>query len=67
MPVLNSGVIDAFNLGLERKPEYNHHELDLVVLTNVLLLNSRQKEASDILMKAIDDGNAGLCFLNASD
>ncbi|CAB3237853.1 unnamed protein product [Arctia plantaginis] len=40
-------------------------ELDLVVQKNVPLLNSQQKEVYDTLMKAIDDGNGGLYFLDA--
>lgn len=38
---------EAFNQELEREREYDHEELDLVVQTNVTLLNSQQKEVYD--------------------
>ncbi|CAB3258294.1 unnamed protein product [Arctia plantaginis] len=63
MPAPNREMNDAFNRELEREREYQ--ELDLVVQTNVPLLNSQQKEVYDTLMKAIDDGNGGLYFLDA--
>ncbi|CAB3247106.1 unnamed protein product [Arctia plantaginis] len=65
MPAPNREMNDAFNRELEREREYDHQELDLVVQTNVPLLNSQQKEVYDTLMKAIDDGNGGLYFLDA--
>jgi type II secretory pathway predicted ATPase ExeA len=39
--------------------------LNQSVRTNVLPLNPQQKEVYDTLMKAIDDGNGGLFFLDA--
>ncbi|CAH2218138.1 jg10869 [Pararge aegeria aegeria] len=45
----------TFNRELERERECDHQELDLVVQTNVPLLNYQQKEVYDTLMKAIDD------------
>ncbi|CAB3261382.1 unnamed protein product [Arctia plantaginis] len=65
MPAPNREMNDAFNRELERGREYDHQELDLVVQTNVPLLNSQQKEVYDTSMKAIDDGNGGLYFLDA--
>lgn len=65
MPAPNREMNDAFNRELEREREYDHQELDLVVQTNVPLLNSQQKEVYDTSMKAIDDGNGGLYFLDA--
>ncbi|CAB3230310.1 unnamed protein product [Arctia plantaginis] len=65
MPAPNREMNDAFNRELEREREYDQQELDLVVQTNVPLLNSQQKEVYDTLMKAIDDGNGGLYFLDA--
>lgn len=53
---------DAFNRVLEREREYDHQELDLVVQTNVTLLNYQQKQVYDTLMKANDDEN-GKTFL----
>ncbi|GBP92749.1 ATP-dependent DNA helicase pif1 [Eumeta japonica] len=65
MQAPNREMNDAFNRELEREREYDHQELDLVVQTNVPLLNSQQKEVYDTLMKAIDDENRGLYFLDA--
>lgn len=36
-------------------PEYDHEELNLVVQTNVPLLNLQEKEVKDTIMKAIND------------
>lgn len=36
-------------------PEYDHEELNLVVRTNVPLLNLQEKEVKDTIMKAIND------------
>ncbi|CAB3234477.1 unnamed protein product [Arctia plantaginis] len=65
MPAPNREMNDAFNRELERERENDHQELDLVVQKNVPLLNSQQKEVYDTLIKAIDDGNGGLYFLDA--
>ncbi|CAB3243857.1 unnamed protein product [Arctia plantaginis] len=65
MPAPNREMSDAFNRELERGRKYDYQELDLVVQTNVPLLNSQQKEVYDTAMKAIDDGNGGLYFLDA--
>ncbi|CAB3244443.1 unnamed protein product [Arctia plantaginis] len=65
MPVPNREMNDAFNRELEQGREYDHQELDLVVQTNVPLLNTQQKEVYDTSMKAIDDGNGGSYFLDA--
>ncbi|XP_062525690.1 ATP-dependent DNA helicase pif1 [Bombyx mori] len=65
MPAPYREMNDAFNRELEREREYDHQELDLVVQTNVPLLNYQQKEVYDTLMKAIDDENGGLYFLDA--
>ena len=56
---------DAFNRELEPEREYDRHELDQSVQTNVPLLNPQQKEVYDTLIKATDDGNGGLFFLDA--
>ena len=56
---------DAFNRGLEREREYDRYELDQSDQTNVALLNPQQKEVYDTLIKATDDGNGGLFFLDA--
>ncbi|AEE09607.1 putative DNA helicase [Cotesia vestalis bracovirus] len=65
MPAPYREMNDAFNRELEREREYDHQELDLVVQTNVPLLNYQQKKVYDTLMKAIDDENGGLYFLDA--
>ncbi|XP_026463605.1 uncharacterized protein LOC113380822 [Ctenocephalides felis] len=65
MPAPCREMNDTFNRELEREREYDHQELDLVVQTNVPLLNCQQKEVYDTLMKAIDDENGGLYFLDA--
>ncbi|CAB3248844.1 unnamed protein product [Arctia plantaginis] len=65
MPAPNREMNDAFNPELEWEREYDQQELDLVVQTNVPLLNTQQKEVYDTLIKAIDDGNGGLYFLDA--
>ncbi|GFY56789.1 ATP-dependent DNA helicase, partial [Trichonephila inaurata madagascariensis] len=62
MPAPNREMNDAFSRELEREREYDHQELDLVVLP---LLNSQQKEVYNTLMKVIDDENGGLYFLDA--
>lgn len=41
------GMNDAFNRELEREREYDRHELNQLVQTNVPLLNSQQKEVFD--------------------
>ena len=53
---------DPFNRELERELEYDRHELDQSVQTNVPLLNPQQKEVYDTLMKTVD---GGLRFLDA--
>lgn len=65
MPAPNREMNDAFNREVEREREYDRQELNLVVQTNVPLLNSQLKEVYDTLIKAIDDENGGLCFLDA--
>ncbi|GFY73890.1 ATP-dependent DNA helicase, partial [Trichonephila inaurata madagascariensis] len=65
IPAPNLEMNDAFSRELERERECDHQELDLVVQTNVPLLNSQQKEVFNTLMKAIDDENGGLYFLDA--
>ena len=42
MPAPNREMNDAFTRELEREREYHHQELDLVVQTNVPLLNPQQ-------------------------
>ena len=44
MPAPDHGMNDAFNRELERQGEYDGHELDQSVQSNVPLLNSQQKE-----------------------
>ena len=63
MPAPDRGMNNTFNRELEH--EYDRHELEQSVQTNVPLLNPQQKEVYDTLMKAIDDGNGGLFFLDA--
>jgi ATP-dependent DNA helicase PIF1 len=65
MPTPDRGMNDAFNRELEREREYDRNSLNQSVRTNVPLLNPQQKEVYDTLMKAIDDGNGGLFFLDA--
>ncbi|CAH2268488.1 jg16918 [Pararge aegeria aegeria] len=65
MPAPYREMNDAFNRELEREREYDHQELDLVVQTYVPLLNYQQKEVYDTSMKAIDDENGGINFLDA--
>lgn len=50
---------------MERECEYDQHELDQSVQTNVPLFNHQQKEVYDTLIKAIDDGNGDLFFLDS--
>ncbi|UYV73048.1 hypothetical protein LAZ67_10001665 [Cordylochernes scorpioides] len=65
MPAPNRKMNDAFISELKRERKYDHHKLDLVVQTNVPLLNPQQKEVYNTLMKEIDDGNGDLYFLEA--
>ncbi|UYV79776.1 hypothetical protein LAZ67_18000609 [Cordylochernes scorpioides] len=65
MPAPNREMNDTFNSELKREREYDHHKLILVVQTKVYLLNTQHKEVYNTLMKAIDDGNGGLYFLDA--
>ena len=65
MPAPDRGMNDSFNRELDREREYDRYELDQSVQTNVPLLNPQQKEVYYTLMKAIDDGNGGLFFLDA--
>jgi ATP-dependent DNA helicase PIF1 len=65
MPSPDRGMNDAFNRELEREREYDQHELDQLVQTNVPLLNNKQREVYDTVMKAVDAGNGGLFFLDA--
>ena len=51
MPAPNREMNDAFSRELERKREYNHQELGLVVQTNLPQMNHSQKEVYDTLMK----------------
>ena len=62
MPPPVRGMNDAFNGELGGEREYDRHELQQ---SNVPLLNPQQKEVYDTVMKAIDDGNGGLFFLDA--
>lgn len=64
-PRPDRGINDAFNRELEREREYDRDALNQSVRTNVSLLNPQQKEVYDTLMRAIDDGNGGLLFLDA--
>ena len=50
---------------MECERAYDRITLEQQVLTNVPLLNEQQKSAYDELMKAIDDENGGLFFLDA--
>jgi hypothetical protein len=50
MPAPDHGMNDAFNRELERQGEYDGHELDQSVQSNVPLLNSQQKEVYYTLM-----------------
>ncbi|XP_049306716.1 uncharacterized protein LOC125777010 [Bactrocera dorsalis] len=59
------GVNDAFERELQREREYDTNALSQLVRTNVPLLNPQQKEVYDTVMKAIDDGNIGMIFLDA--
>ena len=65
MKTPNREMNDALNREFEWESEYDHKELDLIVRMNEPLLNHQQKEVYDTLMKAIDDGNGGLYFLDA--
>ncbi|XP_039954205.1 uncharacterized protein LOC120770689 [Bactrocera tryoni] len=61
------GVNDAFERELQREREYDTNALSQLVRTNIPLLNPQQKELYDTVMKAIDDGNIGMIFLDAPD
>ncbi|XP_050340940.1 uncharacterized protein LOC126767493, partial [Bactrocera neohumeralis] len=56
------GVNDAFERELQREREYDTNALSQLLRTNIPLLNPQQKD----VMKAIDDGNVGMIFLDAS-
>ena len=57
----NCWMNNGFNQELEHEREYDWHELDQSVQTNLSLLNPQQKEMYT-LIKASDDGNGGLFF-----
>jgi hypothetical protein len=65
MPAPNRQSRDVLNRELDRERAYNTITLQQQVQTNVPLLNEQQKNAYDLLMKAVDDGNGGLFFLDA--
>ncbi|XKL63188.1 hypothetical protein PGB90_005552 [Kerria lacca] len=65
MPAPDRRMNDAFNRELERECEYDLHELDQSVQTNVPMFNLQQKEVYDTLMETTDDGNGSLFFLDA--
>lgn len=65
MPAPNRQTRDVLNRELERERAYDTTTLQQQVQTNVPLLNEQQKSAYDQLMKAVDDGNGGLFFLDA--
>lgn len=65
MPAPNRAMHDAFNRELEREREYDRNALSQEILTNVPLLTHQQKDVYDTLMKAIDDQNGGIFFLDA--
>lgn len=50
---------------MERERAYDHQELNLLIEKKLPLLNPQQKDVYDTLIKAIDDGNGDLYFLDA--
>ncbi|XP_073835848.1 uncharacterized protein, partial [Musca autumnalis] len=65
MPSPNRGMNEAFERELHREHEYDTNTLSQMVRTNVPLLNPQQKEVYVTVMKAIDEGNGGMFFLDA--
>ncbi|XP_055614537.1 uncharacterized protein LOC129760881, partial [Uranotaenia lowii] len=65
MPAPNRTMHDAFNREIERERAYEQDALAQVVQTNIPLLNHQQKDVYDTLMRAIDDGNGGIFFIDA--
>ncbi|XP_055604727.1 uncharacterized protein LOC129752961 [Uranotaenia lowii] len=65
MPAPNRTMHDAFNREIEREQAYDQDALAQVVQTNIPLLNHQQKDVYDTLMRAIDDGNGGIFFIDA--
>lgn len=65
IPAPNRPMHDAFNQELERESEYDRDALSQLVCDNVPLLNPEQKTVYETLMKAIDDGNGGIFFIDA--
>lgn len=65
MPTPNHPMHDVFNRELQREREYDLNALNEAVRVNVPKLNAQQKNVYDTLIKAIDDGNGGMFFLDA--
>jgi hypothetical protein len=63
MPTPHRGMNDAFNRELEREHEYDRDALNKSVRMNVPLY-PQQKKVFDTLMKAMNDRNCGLFFLD---
>ncbi|XP_043259365.1 uncharacterized protein LOC122403185 [Colletes gigas] len=65
IPAPNRSIHDAFNQEIEREREYDRDALSRMVCDNVPLLNPEQKIVYETLMKAIDNGNGGIFFIDA--
>lgn len=65
MPSPNRSMHDAFELELNREKDYDVNALAVEVQRNCSLLTPEQKAVYDILMKAVDDRQGGIFFLDA--
>ncbi|EFN61253.1 Uncharacterized ATP-dependent helicase YHR031C, partial [Camponotus floridanus] len=65
MPAPNRPMHDAFNREFERERQYDTNALSQSVQNKVPLLNQQQKTAYDTIIKAINDGNGGIFFIDA--
>ncbi|KAF2892009.1 hypothetical protein ILUMI_14164, partial [Ignelater luminosus] len=65
MPAPNRPMHDAFNREFERERQCDTTALSESVQSKVPLLNQQQKTAYDTIIKAVNDGNGGIFFIDA--
>ncbi|XP_055542911.1 uncharacterized protein LOC129728491 [Wyeomyia smithii] len=65
MAAPNRAMHDALNRELEREREYDIDALNQEVRTKIPLLTNQQKDVYDTLLKAVDEGNEGIYFIDA--
>ncbi|KAF2898048.1 hypothetical protein ILUMI_08127 [Ignelater luminosus] len=65
MSAPNRPMNDAFNREFERERQYDTTALSESVQSKVPLLNQKQKTAYDTIIKAVNDGNGGIFFIDA--